>query len=75
MSKKNMFTPEEFLQERNINSYYEQDMIKRRAAEYLDIIIKNRHFLQELQSSCSHPNTKMHMGTENCTDCLKSWEI
>jgi len=68
MSKKNMFTPEEFLQERNINSYYEQDRIRKRATEYKNIIETNIHFLEQLQESCTHPDWDEW---NFCTDCGK----
>ena len=68
MSKKNIFTLEEFIQERNINSYYEQDRIRKRAAEYKNIIETNTHFLEQLQESCTHPERDER---NFCKDCGK----
>jgi hypothetical protein len=76
-----MFTPEEFLQERNINSYYEQDRIRKRVAEYKAIIENTQHFLSQVQAGCTHPNTEMVGSTDEletyytytCSDCYKTW--
>jgi hypothetical protein len=81
MSKKHMFTPEEFLQEQNINSHYEQDRIRKLASKFLNKIIENRHFLKELQEECTHPNKVSKGATDDletyydytCLDCHKTW--
>ena len=68
MSKNNMFTPEEFLQERNLNSYYEQDRIRKRVLEYKPIIANTQHYLEQVQQSCTHPYINEF---KYCSDCGK----
>lgn len=70
-----MFTPEEFLQERNINSYYEQDRIRKLANKFVDTLVLNRHYLAELQEECKHPTTAITNDVTCCVDCHKTWKI